>query len=214
MIATNRPHKAVGRGVLAAVAMAAPALLVLSGPAAVAGKPAAVPLNPAPPDYYSCTTNGSGTYCSGESTFSYGPEPLGVVCGSGPDAFEVLDQAVRHTQAERWYDQDGNIVKRQRTNTFETASLSSPSGAQVGYSQRDRDIDVFSVPGDITMGTTYTNSSLRATVPGMGAVIVEKGRLVWGENGDLLQEAGRHDLLDYFLGDPGALDKLCAALGA
>ena len=51
-------------------------------------------------------------------------------------------------------------------------------------------------------------------MPGLGAVFVEKGRLVWGTDGSLEKEAGRHDLLDYAMGDASALDRLCEALGA
>ena len=214
MTSSPRPRKTRTWAALAALALTAPAGLVLLSPPAVAGRPAAVSLNPQPPDFYSCTTNGAGTHCSGETSDPYGPEPVGIFCGSGDGAFEVLDQAVHNTQADRWYDRDGNLVKRKRVNSFADAVFSSPAGAQVPYSQRDIDTDVFAVPGDLTSGTTYTTSSLRATVPGLGAVLVEKGRLVWGPDGNLEKEAGRHDLLDYFLGDPTAVAGLCSALGA
>lgn len=203
------------RAALVACALATSAgLLVLPTTAADAGRPTAVTLNPEPPDFYTCAPNGAGTYCSGETSDDSGPEPTGILCGSGPTAFEVLDQAVHISHAERWYDRDGNIVKRRRVNTFDNATLRSPSGAQVAYSQRDIDTDVFTIPGDITLGTTYTTSSLRSTVPGLGAVLLENGRLVWGEDGGLEKEAGRHELTDYFMGDTSALERLCAALGA
>jgi hypothetical protein len=201
------------RTALAALVLAAPLGLTLPTTTALAGAPAEVPLNPEPPDYYSCTTNGAGTYCAGQTSEAYGPEPTGIVCASGSGAFEVLDRAVRNVAAERWYDHDGNLVKRRRIFTFDNASFSSPSGAVVPYSQRDVDTDVFTVPGDPTIGTTYSTSSLRATVAGLGAVVVEKGRAVWGVEGYLDKLAGRHDLFDYFNGDPAALDRLCAALG-
>jgi hypothetical protein len=200
------------RTLLAAVALSAPAALLLPSTAADAGPPATPVLNPAPPDYYSCTTNGAGTHCIAQTVETYGPEPTGLFCGSGPAAFEILDQAVDTVDAQRWYDVDGNIVKRKRVNTFDDAFLSSPSGGRVAYTQRDTDTDVFPVPGDITYGTTYSIGSLKATVPGMGAVLVEKGRIVWGTEGTLDKEAGRHDLLDYTQGDASLLDRLCEAL--
>jgi hypothetical protein len=197
------------RAALAALALATSAGLLLPGTSAEAGQPTAVTLTPEPPDFYSCTVNGAGTRCTAETRDAYGPEPTGIFCGS----FEVLDQAVHVSVAERWYDRDGNLVKRRRVNSFEDAAFSSPEGTRVAYTQRDIDTDVFTIPGDITLGTTYSNSSLRATVPGLGAVVVDKGRVVWGDEG-LEKEAGRHELLDYFLGDPSSLDSLCAALGA
>ncbi len=117
-------------------------------------------------------------------------------------------------QAPRWYDRDGNLVKRRVVHSFADAVVSSPSGAYVPYSQRDIETDVFAVPGDLASGTRHSTLSLRATISGLGAVLVEKGRVIQGPEGDLEKEAGRHDLTDYFLGDSSALDALCAALGA
>lgn len=73
---------------------------------------------------------------------------------------------------------------------------------------------MFDIPGDTTTGSTYTNASLRVTVPGLGAVLVEKGRLVSGPDGSLTKAAGRHDLVDFFNGDASTLSGLCQALGA
>ena len=202
------------RSMLAALVLSVPAAVTMHAPAAVADSPATPMLNPVPPDYYSCTTNGAGTYCSGETVVPYGPEATGLLCGTGPAEFEVLDQAVRTTQVERWYDREGNIVKRKRVFSFTDAVLSSPSGAHVGYVQRDIETNVFPVPGDITYATTYATGSMRITVPGQGAVFVEKGRLVYGTDGSLEKEAGRHDLFDYLQGETSALADLCSALGA
>lgn len=215
MTTSNRPRRAGTRAALAALALAAPAtLFLLEAPVAVASSPAAATLTPEPPDYYTCITNGAGTHCSGETREAYGPDPSGIICGSGATSFEVLDQAVRINQAQRWYDRAGNLVKRRVVHTFANAVVSSPTGAQVPYSQRDIETNVFAVPGDLTSGTTYSTTSLRAVVPGLGAVLIEKGRVVQGPEGDLEKVAGRHDLTDYFLGDPSALDALCGALGA
>src|SRR3982751_1878396 len=93
---------------------------VLTGPAgpALAGTAQLPPLNPAPADYYSCAAKGAGIYCSGELVEPYGPEATGLFCGSGTSAFEVLDRATRHTHAERWYDREGNLLKRKRVFEF------------------------------------------------------------------------------------------------
>jgi hypothetical protein len=174
---------------LAAAALVGAALLPTS---AVAGKPSAVPLNPVPPDYYTCTPNGAGTYCSGRTVTPYGPDPSGIWCASA--GFEILDQAVRVDDNQRWYDRDGNIVKRVRVHTFQDAAFSSSSGARVPYSQRDQDIDTYPIPGDMTYGTTKLLGSLRATVPGYGTVLLEKGQTVYGVEGTLDKDAGVHEL--------------------
>jgi hypothetical protein len=199
---------------LAALAFAAPAVVLVPAGSAYAGSTTTPPLNPAPADYYSCTTNGAGTYCSGQTVQAYGPDPTGLFCGTGTSAFEVLDQAVRVIDAQRWYDRDGNLLKRKRTITFENARLSSPAGVEVGYVQRDIQTEILDVPGDFASATTYTNASLRTTVPGLGTVFADKGRLVSAPDGSLLKEAGRHDLIKYLDGDVSALAALCGALGA
>src|SRR5690348_11076399 len=92
------------RVALAAIAVAvATTLSAPVGAAHAAGTPTPT-LNPAPADYYTCTTNGAGTYCSGQTVVPYGPEATGLFCGTGAAAFEMLDQAVRITDAQRWYD--------------------------------------------------------------------------------------------------------------
>ena len=152
-----------------------PPLVLVPAGSAYAGSTTTPPLNPAPADYYSCTTNGAGTYCSGQTVQAYGPDPTGLFCGTGTSAFEVLDQAVRVIDAQRWYDRDGNLLKRTRTITFEHARLSSPSGVEVGYVQRDIQTEILDVPGDFASATTYTNASLRTTVPGLGTVLATRG---------------------------------------
>lgn len=202
------------RFALVALVLAMSAGLATPAQSAFAAGATTPVLNPVPPDYYTCTTNGAGTYCSGETVVPYGPEPTGLLCGTGASAFEILDQAVRTTQAQRWYDRDGNIVKRRRVFSFADAVLSSPSGAYVSYMQRDIQTDMFPVPGDITYATTSVNGSLRITVPEQGTVLIDKGRVVYGTDGSREKVAGHHDLLNYFQGETSALAGLCGALGA
>ncbi len=207
-------HRAVRRTAPAlALAVAATALLAPSGSAHAVARPTPT-LNPEPPTYYSCRTNGVGTYCSGQLVERYGPDPTGMFCGTGSSAFEVLDQAVRVLDQERWYDRDGNMVQRKRVVTFQDARLSGPDGVFVEYVQRDIERIDFPIPGDTSVATDDINTSLRVAVPGQGAVLIEKGRQEYGPDGEELKSAGRHDVEDYFNGDTHALDRLCAALGA
>jgi hypothetical protein len=196
--------------------------VVLLALAAVIGAPAAAvaaaprptaELNPAPPDGYTCTANGTGTVCHLDATNVFDPAPSGIVCGDGATAFDVFDQATRRLVATRWYDRDGNLVKRIRENWFSDARFSTVTGSAVDYRQHDTDTDYFAVPGDLGSATIYSQNSLVATAPGWGVVAMEAGRTVVDADGNVEQN-GRRDLSDYFVGDPTSLDRLCAALGA
>ncbi|GAA2163050.1 hypothetical protein GCM10009845_16070 [Pedococcus bigeumensis] len=184
-----------------------------AGSALAADVPTPV-LNPEPPDYYTCLTNGAGTHCFGQLVEPYGPDPTGLFCGAGPEGFEVLDQAVRILDQDRWYDRTGNIVRRKKVISFQDARLSGPHGVSVSYVQRDIERIAFPTPGDTDVAIDDINTSLRIVVPGQGAVLMEKGRQEYGTDGELLKDAGRHDVEDYFAGDTGALAGLCRALGA
>ena len=128
--------------------------------------------------------------------------------------FELTDGATRRVKAERWYDRDGNLVKRVRDNIFSDARLSNPvTGAFVEYDQHDIDRAILAVPGDLDTITTYSTESLVAVAPGYGAVLVNTGRSVYGPDGSLISRTGRRDLDAYFGGDTSVVASLCAALG-
>ena len=189
--------------VLAALALAAPVS---------ARQPVVQQLNPPPQDYYTCTPLGNGTICHALISNSYGPDPAGITCQGAAGPFEVFDQATHRVDATRWYDSEGNIVKRIRVHTFLGASLRNPASSRsVGYSQRDRDEEIFAIPGDLDSATLYSENKLVAVVPGAGAVLVENGRFV-ATGDEVLQRVGRRDLSDFFAGDTAALDRLCSAL--
>lgn len=190
-----------------------PALLLVPMGAAQAETRPTPPLTPEPPDYYTCTTNGAGTYCSGRLVEAYGPEPTGLSCGQGASSVQILDQAVRTVDQERWYDRAGLLTSRKRVITFTDARLSTSAGPSVGYEQRDVERISFTVPGDESVAIDTVNSSFRATVPGHGTVLLDKGRVVYGPDADQPELAGRHDVYNAFTGDSGALGGLCAALG-
>ncbi len=202
----NRRHSGPKRLVQATVSLG---LVVITGATAEAGAPAVVPLNPEPPASYTCTAIGTGTRCLSDTTTVVDPVPSGLVC----PGFEVVDQGTRRVKAERWYDVNGDLVKRVRANIFSEARLSNPlTGASVSYDQHDIDTDVFAVPGDLTTGTTSSVESLVAVAPGYGAVLVNKGRSVTGPDGTLLSRTGRRDFDAYFGGDTSVLEPLCSAL--
>jgi hypothetical protein len=180
---------------------------------AAAGTPVSTTLNPTPPDTYTCVPNGDGTVCRALTSDPYGPVPTGIECDSTTGPFEVMDQAVHVVDATRWYDRDGNLVKRVRDHRFLDARLSHPTnGLWVAYRQHDIDTDLLTVPGDLDSAAFRSVGSMVATVPGMGAVVVEKGRVEVGSDGTLEKSTGRRDFSQYFGGDPSVLAGLCAAL--
>ena len=188
------------------------AALVIAAPVS-ARQPVVQQLNPQPPDYYTCTPLGNGTICHALISDSYGPDPAGITCQGATGPFEVFDQATHVVDATRWYDSDGNIVKRIRVHTFPGARLSNPvSGRSVSYSQRDRDEEIFAIPGDLDSATTYSTGSLLAVVPGSGAILVDRGRAVFTAD-EMLKLVGRRDVSNYFVnGDASGIAALCAAL--
>jgi hypothetical protein len=78
------------RPLLAIVFLAALALLAPA--AAFANPPVLPPLNPPPPDIYTCRALGAGAICEATRTFIEEPVDTGIVCGSGADAFDIFDQ--------------------------------------------------------------------------------------------------------------------------
>jgi hypothetical protein len=186
-------------------------LVVAAGPGAVGATPTT--LNPAPPDSYVCAAVGSGTRCVSDTSVVLDPEPSGILCGSGAEAFEVADQATRQVRAERWYDANGDMVKRVRANDFSDSWLSNPStGAAVGYNQHDVDTEILAVPGDVATATTTSVESFVAVAPGYGSVLVNTGRSVYAPDGSVLSRTGRRDFDAYFGGDESVMAPLCAAL--
>jgi hypothetical protein len=206
-------HSSIPRAVAAAAA-AGLGLMLATGAPAGAGAPTTIPLNPPPPSSYSCTPIGAGTRCVSDTTATGPAEDSGIVCGTGAGAFSVMDSATRRVKAERWYDTNGDLVKRVRANLFSDSRLTNPlNGTYVPYDQHDVDTDLFAVPGDLGTATTYSVESLVAVAPGYGAVLVNKGRSVYGPDGEVLERTGRRDFDAYFGGDDSIVADLCAALG-
>lgn len=205
-----RHHRTLG---LLAAVVTGTGLALAPATMALASAPAEVPLNPAPAASYTCTPVGNGTRCISDTVADLEPEWSGIVCGSGATAFDVYDQAVRRVRAERWYDTDGNLVKRVRDNLFSDSRLFNPATrAAVPYNQHDTDTDLLAVPGDLDSRTTYSEESFVAVAPGQGAVVVNKGRSVYTADGDVVSRTGRRDFDAYFGGDASVMAGLCAAL--
>jgi hypothetical protein len=184
-------------GVMLALASVSPA---------VAARPTAQDLNPAPADFYSCHPVGAGTICRAHTVDPYENEPTGILCGDGVSAVEILDSGIRDVDATRWYDSDGNLTRRLRLFLFRDAYLSNPAtGGVLPYTQLNMDNEDLGVPGDLGSVTLMGHGHLSITAPGFGPVLIGAGRTVIGPEGDVLAESGVSRL---------DADALCAALGS
>jgi hypothetical protein len=196
---------------LAAVAIAALALV----PSAFAGQPVTQTLTPPPPSFYSCMAVGSGTICHGTISESSGPEETGLVCGSGADAFNAWQTSSLVERAARYYDRDGNLTKRVLRDDLAGEFINPVTGATVPWTQYEIHTSVLAVPGDLGSRTVTIVGEFVITVPHLGAVALEAGRVIEAVDGTDLFSAGPQDFTDYYSnGDTSAVAKLCGALGA
>ena len=181
-------------------------LALASVSSALAAPPAGQSLNPAPPDFYSCKPVGTGTICRAHTVEPYSGEPTGIVCGSGAVTVEILDNGIRDVQATRWYDRDGNLLRRLRMFLFRDAYLSNPATGEIlPYSQHNADNEDLAIPGDFASATLSSSGHLSITAPGFGAVWVDTGHIVISPEGDVLARSGVSRL---------DVDAVCAALGS
>jgi len=200
----------IARGLRAAVATG----VLLIG--LFAASPAsAVTLNPPPPAFETCHTGGNGTVCVGNRTRDGILEGTGIICGSGPDAFEIFDDGgtvIEHF--ERWYDADGNLVRRlSRSTWLGSAWINPDTGARVPYRQTNVTVADLAVPGDFASATATTTGVVNFVLPGGGAIVRNAGRTVVGPDGSLEFSSGPQAILDYFVnGNAAALQPICDAL--
>ncbi len=146
-------------------------------------------------------------------------EDTGIVCGSGSNSFDVIDNATQHKYGPSFSDVHGNFVNDiLYIDTVGTFS-NSVTGASIAYKARGVEHDSVAVPGDFNSTfTSVTTGEMQIVLPGMGVVWQGAGRVldIFDPNGDeSLTWTGQHDGLAYFIvGQTAVADKLCAALGA
>jgi hypothetical protein len=191
------------------------ALLLAPAASAGAGRPCPSTLNPPPLSFETCQTVGGGTIASGSRVASDPLADTGITCGSGATAFDIYNQDTFDQHATRWYDQNGNLTRRQIYDQFTFGQLSNPlAGTVVPYTQTMIEDDEYAIPGDMSSGTaTFTGEML--VHPGTGApVLWANGRqLTSNVDGSLIESSGRNDLVLYFNeNDPAAVDSICAAV--
>jgi hypothetical protein len=195
-------------------------VVVLGATAAAAAQAQAPPapedLNPPPPDFLVCKPLGAGTICTGSMQEVKVSEPQPeLVCGSGPDAFVIHDNAVLDARVTRWYNADGDLTKRVIQERWSSAFWSNPlTGNTVPYTQTDKITTVLAVPGDFDSATETTVGENIYTDPVTHhKVLASTGRVVFGADGSLDFRAGQQPFIDAFVdGDMSVFDAVCAAL--
>jgi len=190
-------------------------LALLLSTVAAAGPAGAASLTPPPPSFERCHSAGVQTICEGNVVFGGGIEGAGIICGSGPDAFEVFDHSDKVLEhAARWYDADGNLTRRMIKDTWLGSEWTNPlTGKAVSYRQTIVVTDVLAIPGDTGSARETTTGVVNFIIPGKGAFVQDVGRTVFNFDGTLESQAGSHVFVDYFVnGDTTALDPICSVL--
>jgi hypothetical protein len=189
------------------------ALVIVS--AGLAGQPVTQPLNPPPPPWQTCKAVGNGTICEGAMVESYGPYDTGLVCGSGPAAFDIFDAGTDDFRIRKFFDENGNLVRRVFYDRYTFGEFSNPSsGATVPYTQMETRTDVLAVPGDLSSITETITIENIYRPPHSAPVLIGAGRAVFAPDGTIEFAAGKSGLLDLFAANAAAMAPLCAALRA
>ena len=164
-------------------------------------------LNPSPPDFYTCQATGSGAVCHGSHTGGH----VASFDGSCPQGFDLLEDAYSIETAKRVYDRNGDLVERDLHDRWphdpRNIIYNSVTGKSVPYWGSGSERDTFGVPGDFDTITARTaGNGYTVTVPGLGLLVKDAGRLDFAPDGSVIEIAGPKML---FLGQ---VENLCAAL--
>lgn len=131
-----------------------------------------------------------------DGTFPIGPCPNGVTLE------ETFTEVVRVTT---FFDRAGNPVRIQIHVDFAGVVTNPATGQSVEDPGR---LTTFIDPA--TGETTTVGLIFSTTVPGVGVVFHDVGKVVFDADGNVTFQGGPHDVLDLGGGDPTAL--FCAAL--
>jgi hypothetical protein len=171
-------------------------------------------LTPAPPDFFnaSCLRDGQHNTCTlGFQDPDIVDEPSGIVCG----ATELLYSQARSVVGKRFYDADGNLVRRHFRESF-TGTFTNPvTGRSALWEQHDTVLHDLAVPGDVATGTTkFSGLETRVWRASGGTVLTDSGRLIVDASTDEVVVASAHHPFDAYFreGDAAALAPLCDAL--
>ena len=186
-------------------------------PVGFAGQRVPSTLNRARPQGFTCNTVGGGTICHYSHVEAFGPEDIGIVCGSGAGAFDIFDHFILTESGTVWFDENDNLTKFTDKDVISFGQWSNPlTGDVVSYTQHNSETHDLAVPGDFTSDTiTVTGENIYRA--GTGApVLLAVGRQVFNfDQSQLLSSHGPNAFVAAaYYGDPHAFDEVCAALGA
>ncbi|SRR5258706_6834783 len=189
--------------------------LSLAGPALGRESVDPATLNPPPPDFFNavCERSGVETICTlAFSDPTITDEPSGIVC----EGVEILYSQDRSVVGKRFYDADGNLVRR-HFREYLAGTLSNPqTGRTVDWNQHDTVMHDLSTPGDLDSGTIRITGLISRffTAPDRTILVDAGTTLVQAATGEILQASNNHPLDAYFVGaDAEALQPICNALG-
>lgn len=172
-------------------------------------------LNPAPPDFLNATCYAQGRGITCNLAFSDPPivdEPSGIVC----DGTELLYSQDRSVVGKRFYDANGDLVRRHFREDMR-GTLGHPiTGATLDFTQSNTILHDLSTPGIVASGVSrIIGLGFKVTETDGRAVLVDAGWVAIDESvGEIVDWAGPHRLDDYFVrGDAHALDAICDAIG-
>ena len=169
---------------------------------------------PVPPELNPvCEKVGNQTICEVQGSdppFAAGSE---VICGSGPSTFEPFQFQNRSVRGKRYYDQDGNLLRRHYREYIDGTLVNPINHKAVAYSGSDTVMNDLAAPGQIDTGTTARTGSVRIFLgQGNGTMALDTGRELDSPQG-ILHESGQHPFVLYFVyGDTAAAQPLCDAL--
>lgn len=171
-------------------------------------------LNPAPPDFFNATCYAQGRGITCDLAFSDPPvvdEPSGIVCGG----MELRYSQDRSVVGKRFYDADGDLLRRHFREDM-TGTLDHPiSGASLDFTQSNTILHDLGTPGVVRSGVSrIVGQGFKVTEPDGRVVLVDAGWVAIDESlGEIVDWAGPHRLDDYFVrGDADALDAICDAI--
>jgi hypothetical protein len=195
--------------VLGAVAIA----LSLTTPASAQQSVDPAGLNPPVPAEFNPVCVRTGGHITCDVAFSdpdVVDEPSGIVC----DGTELLVSQTRAVVGKRFYDGDGNLLRRHFRESLGGTFTNPVTGLVALWVQHDTVDHQLAVPGDLGTGPTKVSGlSTRTWLPGGGTILTDAGVAVFDDaTGEVFHQSGHHPFSDYFSGDQSALAPLCAAL--
>jgi hypothetical protein len=186
--------------------LAALSLALAIAPAALAGSAVdPTTLNPVPPDVYTCQADGPNTICRASFVDVIEGGDNGPLCGE----LHFFESVTVEIDAVRYYDADGNLVRRTgKASLGGTFSLSptgdAPTIDVVGHFNW---VEVFTVPGDLDSAVETQHGLINHTggssAPGFGADLFAAG---------LILPDGTFHGLNHDFGTPGANEAICSVL--